>query len=338
MKLKHVLFAAIPLLLGLVVFCASYFSLGLHKSPEEKGKDLNQRAWEQAFTDRGLAAPTTGPRDGWGSSLLMPRVANPAVGWIEREQHVPGMLNVDRDGSQFWRSETTPVARLLIVGASVAFGVGASSEEATYFAVLGRSLERQGMPVEIKVHAAGAWKSSQEVACIREELALGRFDVVILLDGLNDLLIGATVDGLFEHNTGGRQSNHAGDYEARVAGYFGNVSMCEELCLAHGSRLLVVLQPALFEKKDMSSLERQVLRATFSGVQSYGEMLFAPYQSMRSGLANMSNDHRIDFLDCSRLFNAEQATTFTDTWHLSDPGQSILGEAIAKKLLVISRT
>src|SRR3569623_1549943 len=120
MRAKHLVFAAVPSLLGLIVIIVAWRQWEPAKSSEQKGKDLNERAWEAAYLERGVPVPAGGPRDGWGSARLMPRLQNARYGWIEREQHVPGAIEVDAQGAQFWRSTRPPRFKILIVGASVA--------------------------------------------------------------------------------------------------------------------------------------------------------------------------------------------------------------------------
>src|SRR5262249_10749861 len=108
MRARHVMFAAIPSLIGAAVLAAAWIGLEPHKTPEEKGKDLTERAWEASFTERGLPVPPDGPRDGYWQSELANKHLRPTMGWTEGPKDVPGRLEIDNDGCQYWRSESAP--------------------------------------------------------------------------------------------------------------------------------------------------------------------------------------------------------------------------------------
>jgi hypothetical protein len=58
---------------------------------------------------------------------------------------------------------------------------------------------------------------------------------------------------------------------------------------------------------------------------------------MREGLAALEQSGWLKFLDCSRVFDGERATTFTDLWHFSDFGHRLLGTAMAAAIAPILR-
>jgi hypothetical protein len=169
---------------------------------------------------------------------------------------------------------------------------------------------------------------------LNHNLSSHDFDVAVILDGVNELTLGANAKGLYEHN-GSDTHRISTDFNERIAGYFECINAAADLCKADDCRLLVVLQPALFEKHGSGPIERQLLRATFTTHPDSYAMYERPYASMRVGLSNLAENHRLDFLDCSRLLNNESKTTFADLCHLSDPGQAMLGEAIALELAKI---
>ena len=61
------------------------------------------------------------------------------------------------------------------------------------------------------------------------------------------------------------------------------------------------------------------------------------YQAMREGLAEMERSGLLYFLDCSRVFDGERATTFADLWHFSDFGHRLLGVAMAERMAPLLR-
>jgi hypothetical protein len=328
MRAKYAIFAAIPSLVAVAVLVAAWVRIEPHKTAEVKGKDLNQRAWEATFVERGLPVPESGPRDGYWGSRLIKRRDNDLV-YVEAEQAEGNLFSVDANGLQHWRSTATPAKRILIVGGSVAWGAGASSEATTYFAVAGRKLETDGVPSEITVLASGAWKSIQERAAILSMRDKGPFDLVVIVSGLNDLTVGTTVDDL-QSTPGQKKGAHAGDFTVRAIRYVENVGHCADMCRSFDFPLLVVLQPLLIEKGDKSRVENELAAASMKGVPS--KDIATAYAIMRTGLSSLAAERGFAFADASRVFEAESTTTFTDLWHFSDPGHAILGHALATEV------
>jgi hypothetical protein len=323
-------FAAIPTLVCGALFLTAYHVLGLAATSEERGQELNVRAWNAIFLDRGLTVPDNGPRDGFQGSRLHKKRHHSLLGWVEREQRLEGMLDVDNQGMQHWRSVAEPVASILIVGASVAFGVQASCEDKTYYAVAGRKLESIGCPIDISILAACAWKSDQERLALMLKEYDGPFRIVVFLDGLNELTAGRTARDRFA--MGRAFQPHALDFEARVKRYLGNMAACAKRCAKMKSQFLIVLQPTLFERSNLTDIDVELLAATFHGslkdMQPFGES----YRAMCEGLHVLAEQPHVHFLNASRLFDDEPATTFSDVWHFSDPGQELLGTVLAEKI------
>src|SRR3569623_927695 len=128
-RTKQIAFAAIPSIAGVALLTCAWFKLEPAKTSQEKGDELIQRAWSASFTERNWAVPESGPRDGWMSIRLLPKTVDSdlQLGWTEREQSLKGLIRVDSNGLQIWRSQESARARVLIVGASVAWGACASS-------------------------------------------------------------------------------------------------------------------------------------------------------------------------------------------------------------------
>jgi lysophospholipase L1-like esterase len=56
---------------------------------------------------------------------------------------------------------------------------------------------------------------------------------------------------------------------------------------------------------------------------------------MKTGLEALAQADGVSFVDCSGVFDAERATTFTDLWHFPDPGHALLADRLAPALLEI---
>ena len=100
--------------------------------------------------------------------------------------------------------------------------------------------------------------------------------------------------------------------------------------------MIVALQPALFEKPQLSAIEAKVQR---QALRYFGprDQLVAAYDSTRQALARLARSPGVYFIDCSRALSRETVTTFTDVWHFSDPGHAMLADALANPLLDILR-
>ncbi|MEW5852390.1 MAG: SGNH/GDSL hydrolase family protein [Myxococcota bacterium] len=157
----------------------------------QQGKGLNVRAWEASFLERNLDVPPDGPREGYWGARLPPHTKHSRFGWHMAEVHHPPLVDVDERGLQRVPGPRD-ARRVVILGGSVATGANASRADRTYFHRLAQLAAQDGVPVDITVFAAGAWKSVQEEEALRHFLHVEKPDVVLVLNGLNDVLNGAT--------------------------------------------------------------------------------------------------------------------------------------------------
>jgi hypothetical protein len=324
--------------LGLAVFLS-------WPSARERGKQLNQTAWERSYTERGLQVPRMGPRDGyWGDRLR--RAPHKMLGWHEHAIQLAGLLEFDEDGVQRYVSRTAAAPampglmaearkpfQVLILGGSVAYGGYASSIATTYFHVLGTRLDHPPTASNLTIVAASAWKSAQELAALELYGARLDPDLVIFVNGLNDLTNGATARSLYGQPVPTADGSdwtplyHSHDYPERVAEYLDTMRRAARFTTSSGSDLLVVLQPSLVERTGRTAIEEQVLQGALLPHAS-ARALLDSYETMRRGLRELAATPGVHFLDGSRLLNEEGPTTFVDIWHFSDRGHALLGEAI----------
>ena len=99
-----------------------------------------------------------------------------------------------------------------------------------------------------------------------------------------------------------------------------------------GTELLIVLQPSLAERASPTPVEEQLLAGALQAHASRAALTDS-YEALRRGLASLGVRKNVHFLDCSRLFDSERATTFADLWHFSDRGHELLGQALARALI-----
>ena len=155
------------------------------------GKKLNREAWEASYAERSMPVPASGPREGyWGARIDLKN--HPDCGYLRYcagGLSLPGLIEIDHQGMQHAGRRDESDVHILIVGGSVAFGAYASSVENTYFERLRKALNRHSVNVSISVLATGAWVSGDEVAAFAEIGLKLTPDLVIFLNGLNDLTI-----------------------------------------------------------------------------------------------------------------------------------------------------
>lgn len=302
-----------------------------------RGIDFNRKAWEISYTDRGLSIPPSGPREGYWGSRIGKKIRDPRLGWHEPQKHIPGLLEIDKNGHQHYKTSGPRKYNILIFGGSVAFGAYASKISRTYFHIIGSMLDRNLLFSDITVIAAGAWKSIQEVEALENYDKKNHFDLAIFLNGLNDLTNGATSRTLYGEEIKPADGSpwtllyHALDYEQRVSDYLANMDVARQISKNSGSDMLVVLQPTLVERQHLTKIEKTLLKGS---LKSRGSPCVYDncYAEIRNGLRQRTQNEGFHFLDCSRIFAGEKATTFADLWHFSDFGHQLLGNAMARKI------
>jgi len=279
------------------------------------GKGINWRAWRASYRELNLPVPPSGePRDGiWGSRLEPLR--NPVLGPILPERHLPGMLEIDQYGRQSAVSHAAPRAHLLIIGGSVAAGAYASNLNRTYFSQLAWRLEDLGWPVRITVQAAGSWVSINELKALELYGESIRPDVVIFLDGLNDI-------------------TQFPERRDRLGGYLKRLRQARDWCLARGMKVVFAPQPFLPQKKRKTTLEMIIQAESTRGKL---DPLIKDYTALRAGLQALAIPGKAYYMDCSGAFDQVPVTTFSDIWHFADPGHALLARHMAKKLAPILR-
>ena len=271
------------------------------------GWSLSKESWQATFTERGLEPPADGPRDYF-------RAASPAlrkhasIGWLAEEFHDPGRLDIDSRGMQSV-GPSDAKRHVLIVGGSVAFGATASRIDTTYFGQLQKLLAPDG-GLRISVLAAGAWWSQQEMAAVVQIPADIRPDLVVFLNGLNDLTQNLDIPP-----------------ERRPAEYARNIAVARDYWLGRGVPVVIAPQPFLGNKAVMSRFERGIMV-----LPPATRRLLRAYPSLLEKSRKLADHPGTSLLDCSSVFDHETATTFVDFWHFSDPGHALLARRLADGL------
>jgi len=169
-----------------------------------------------------------------------------------------------------------------------------------------------------------------------------RPDLVIFLDGLNDLTNGATSATVYDRKTKTSDGSkvivtpvgsHTHDYEVRIRDYLKNMEEATEFVVEHNKKILIILQPMLFERNHRTRTENMLVKSyvAYLGPESSFKKSYA---QIKQGLQSIvETEDNAFFLDCSDIFADETATSFCDIWHFADSGHIILADGISKKLL-----
>src|SRR3989344_1424758 len=292
------------------------------------GQTLNELAWQQSFTERGQTPPPSGPREGFWGSRIDPKTYHPILEWHEPKITDPGILEIDANGIQHSLSSHPHPHEILIVGGSVAFGAYASSASKTYFSVLGQLLDTANLGSNIHVSGSGGWNSTKDLIAADLFSQLYNPDLIIILDGLNDLM--------FEPSTEPQPvSTNNPDYRPRTMRYLTNLGQIAQAAASRQTKLLFVLQPALFNRHRPTAIESKLLSDTLASLHQSLPDLKSSYATISTALASLADNQSVYFLDASALFANETHTTFTDMWHFADPGHYLLGQAIFAKVQAI---
>ena len=296
-----------PLALQELETSVRVFSSGLY------GGHLNQVAWRASFTERGHDAPESGPREGYWGSRIAPMDTNCGYLYVcERDQQVDALIDIHGGGFQTIGDSASTGPHLLIIGSSVAFGAYASSMQSTYFAELHRLLAGDHPGLHMSVFGRGASRSSDDLAAlVLRGLDLAP-DVVLFLNGLNDLYLpsGEGVE---------RDQWH----------YVRNMEMARRIVAARQIPSVFVLQPFLPTKKVKSELEEEILGRI--GPLADPEISVA-YKRIATDLEGIATNPSAYFANCAGAFDNEPYTTFSDHWHFADPGHRLLAQCMYESL------
>ena len=279
--------------------------------------ELNTMAWEASYTERGLPIPVDGPREGyWGTRLgAADWVAHPELGHHTGEAHIPGKWDSDANGVQRVGAPCEPSVKIVIHGGSVSEGAYASSIATTYFARTAALLAELDRCVSIVVAGGSGWTSVNELIAFRVRSIPEDPDIVLFLDGLNDLT--------------DTQSTVPPD--GRADTYLKRMRQAREEVLVAGMQIVFALQPDIHHKRTKTPIEQWILQLT--GMQ---ELIARDYPRMAAGLQVIADERAAaHFIDCSRVFDDEPYTTVADVWHFSDPGHELLARKLADGLAPI---
>jgi hypothetical protein len=128
---------------------------------------------------------------------------------------------------------------------------------------------------------------------------------------------------------------HVSGLQERTFRYLGNMSRLASMIGADHVPVIVVLQPTLSLKPNMTGIERRV--SSLEGGPQWHEEIRKGYAAMRSGLSEIEERGAIRFVDGSNWLSGQSATTFADICHFTDPAHQIFAERLAPEVLHVLR-
>lgn len=304
--------------------------LSRNKSIRElTGLPLNKKAWQASFQERGVTPPYNKPREGYWGRRVNPKKKEKFLRYVERPVNIPERVHVDKEGFQYAAvAGHIPEYTILILGGSVAYGAYASSAQNTYFSQLVNLLAKKKIYVEIYVLAAGSWVSTDELMALVLKGLDKSPDMVVFFNGLNDLTNAGKIAGPQPADTWlSPVTKIDTNYANQAAGYLDNMEKAKKIASAFDMTIVFAIQPFLPAKNQLTPLEQQILKTT-----KKARKLVPYYKKLRRGLKRLHDGRQAFFIDCSTVFDAQKQTTFTDIWHFTDPGHSLIAKHLSENM------
>jgi lysophospholipase L1-like esterase len=251
------------------------------------------------------------------------------------------------------------VFRIAVLGGSAAWGYGSSSDAATVPAQLQSELEsfRSDLRIEILNAAQPGYVSTQELIFFHREVAKLEPDLVLLLDGYNDIVADMINGGSGLPQNAGLPRSHRQDVSrwlrrsrffdaaasallssrsakldfpdpgSTAAAYVANVKAISKL--ATPARIVAAQQPSLAStSKPLAPEEERMLAEKEAAFPGYTEFVRAASSAIDRAL-DEANVERIELDDA---LGDERRLMFADECHFGDEAASMLAMTIAEAL------
>lgn len=288
--------------------------------------ELRDLAWRQTYIEHGQAIPSGGRREEWNGQKLTFRRPCKDVSICWSAISNPAIF-IDKNGfqySQSCRPRDPAGADVLVVGGSVAEGAHASTTAHTWWNQLDQNLTLlRGKPTCIVVFALGGAKSEWEFQAARSFLKEHQPKLVVSMSGLNDLV-----------NPGSDDNSKLAQYSLD---YLSNSFNTARLAESKGSVFVHAFQPALFDKQNLTAIERSLLPGyvrTAGYDAEAPKRVFGPHLDRIATAASKAAwlDRHYLFIDLRHITSASHKTLFADLWHFQDPLHERLGRVLAHRI------
>lgn len=271
-------------------------------------------------------------------------------------------INLDENSirSTFFQCENkTSSIRIFVFGGSTIWGTEAR-DNSTIPSFLSKFLCHDGIAVEVTNFGESGYVNTQEMIKLMLELRKGNIpDIVVFYDGINDVYssyqnkIAGAPQNLVNRQ---KEFNSRGNYDlqgtfsnfnrilAKIARmlyyknttiqpiddnlsqatkdlYFGNVKIIKSLENEFGFKSFFYWQPIIYTKKYLSYDEKNKIIKDRALEESYIKVLKEIKVSK-------------EIIDLTNIFDDKNKTIFIDGYHISEEGNSIIAEKIAKDILI----
>ena len=274
------------------------------------------------------------------------------------------------DDKKVLSQKTKNEFRIFILGGSVAKGYGATTPQKKFYKILEKKLKKH-KPLhtikEFNVVSAGriGYVSGQELILLINGILDFQPDMVIFLNGANDMIAvsqyhespgypfyfqslkkaleASKLEKRLDQNL--RESVFFSDLKKMLKKYkTSSIDLTKKNIIRHYKRNMLTsaqilkvhqidayffLQPLLQFKYNKSLLEKKFIKT----LSSQSIMMWqATYPLMSNTLEEIAESTKMKWKDLSKAFDNERQTVFADSVHLTDLGQSILGNIIFKEI------
>jgi lysophospholipase L1-like esterase len=351
---KKLLFAAVPLLLVLLL------AEGVQRISDWRKSRKRPPRWviPTLETTRGL--PLGDPHGGivWTLDPFLLYRNRPS-----QRSAAGSVVNAQGFRGADWTREKRPgVARVFVLGGSVAWGWGIDDDAQAIPALM---QARLGPSVEVLNAAVIGYLSVQELILLETELLDWSPDAIVVLDGWNDFYFAALtpegerptsitfreLEAILERGreTGRnvlRQSALWRGVERRVAGdpvharvcrdrpevvpaYRRNLEVMARLGKAYGLKVVLASQPEVSQRTPPVAAElADYFERELCG-EGYFEVARARYPALRAAARDVAAANDATFVDCTPVVDAVPGDAFVDGCHLTPAGNAAVADALA---------
>lgn len=231
---------------------------------------------------------------------------------------------------------------------------------------LNNSKKLNNKNIEVVNAGVPAYMSMQELILLENKLLDLKPDMVIVFDGYNDVITSLKRDPRPNHpwwfseiekvyytsisklfmekrlkkyrptkmllnwleNKKNKVENYQENHSA-VEYYGRNLNMICHLCESYGMNTVVVFQPVLFFKKNITNNERKILEGDKTNYLKIAEKMCA---KMRDAAEEKAALCGAQFIDGSSIFDDVKDDMFIDEVHFNQNGHNLIGRALSAKI------
>ena len=302
----------------------------------------------------------------------------PYIYWRRSPYH-GNYINIDSDGNRLTvnSASTRAPLKIFMFGASTLWGTG-DRDEFTIPSILAKDLEKSGVDCKVVNFSEAGFVSTQQIIQLMLQLQKNNIpDIVIFYGGGSDTLSAYQqgVAGLpvnefnrvrefnlskperfwpmtFWEMVNKHSADSLGIYDGSknvsrdpllaqqvVQIYTNNLKLMKALSVAYGFKSLSYLEPAIFQKKHLSSYETGVRDQEAHArdkKQSLEDFFDTTHDLFEKSIPNLQKDYSL--YDVSMIFSDVSEPIFLDWAHVGEKGNGILAQRMAEDVEKVVRT